>query len=367
MSINHTNANRLAARARGAVGAACLALFLAVSASNPTLAQAQCGEGQGSGANISTCADEILNEQQTTINLLEEMTQEMGAMGLLQADEMDAATLQLGFIRKSHDRGRKEKEDTTDEEFGSIVEIGQASNCEFFLLPRFRMGPPPSPVCMNDEITANKCEEVCDFSDNEKNRNAKRGLRLEDDLADALEQTKMANEQLENAMDSLATRSVQILSADDDACAFDNPHPNLAPYPPGLILFHNQIDIVTQTIATIGKDACQQDAAGFNGSTACIVLSVLEGAQKALTSFVTTIDGNFTSAKVDATFDCVKDLKAASDDQGDQLGDIETKVDAVEGKVDAVRDEVAEVKALMDEVRSLLSTPQGLRPDFPTK
>ena len=124
-------------------------------------------------------------------------------------------------------------------------------------------------------------------------------------------------------------------------------------------MFHNQILVVQETITAIGKDICGQDAAGFNTLTACIVLSVLEGAQKALTQFVNTIDGNFTSATIDATFNCAKALKTDSDNQGDQL-------DALEVKVDAVKDDVAEVKALLDEVRSLLSTPEGRREGFPT-
>ena len=358
MTTNHRNTNRLAVRARGAVGTACLALLLVLSASYPTLAQSQCGQGQGKGADISTCADEILDEQKKTLDLLDEMTQEMGAVGLLQADQMDAATRQLGFMRNSHGRGRTEKDDATAEEFDSLVVKGEASECEFRLLPRFAMGPPPRPICTDDEIAANQCEEVCEFSPSGKERNAQRGLRLEDDLADALEQTKIANDELASGMNSLAALPFQTLSADDDPCGFDNPHPNLDPFPPASIMAHNQLLVAQETITAIGKSSCQQDAGGFNVSTACIVLDVLNGVQKGLAVFVNTINGNFTSAKVDATFDCAKALKADSDDQGAQL-------DELERKVDDVKDGVAEVKALLDEVRFLLSTPQGRREDFP--
>lgn len=70
------------------------------------------------------------------------------------------------------------------------------------------------------------------------------------------------------------------------------------------------------------------------------------------------INGNFTSAKVDATFDCVKALEADSDGQGGQIDDYEKKIEDV-------KDDVAAIKVMLDEVRSLLSTPQGRREDFP--
>lgn len=363
MSTHHTNKNRLAAWARAAVGTACLALFLAVLASNPTLAQPtepQCGKGQGKGADIATCAEEILVEQQRTIDLLEDMTQKMGAMGLLQADQMDAATRQLGFIRNSHVRGRSEKNLATTEDFDALIVKDDPSVCEFRLLPRFAMGPPPRPICTDEQLAENQCEEVCDFSPSEKARNDQRGLRFEEDLADALEQTKIANDELENGMNSLGALSFQILAAADDPCGFDSPHPNLEPFPAASIMFHNQILIAQELITALGKDVCNQTAACFNTSTACTVLTILEAAQKALTGFVNTINGNFTSAKVDATFDCVNGLKADSDNQGAQLN-------VLEGKVDAVKDDVAELRALVAEVRSLLSTPQGLREGFPTQ
>ncbi len=364
MNAHQTKRRRLGAQAHcgipsscGAVFAACLAFLLALVPVGPAFAQ--CGLGQGKGADIKTCTDEILDEQERTIDLLDEMTQMMGAMGLLQADQMDAATRQLGFMRTGHNRGRKEKDDATDEEFDALVAKGAASECKLRLLPRFAMGPPPRPICTDDEIAANKCEEVCEFSANEKNRNAQRGLRLEEDLVEALEQTKIANDELANGMGSLAALSFQIVSAADDPCGFDSPHPLLEPFPPASIMFHNQINVVQETITAVAKGICRQDVVGSNAASACVIFDILGGAQKALTTFVNTINGSFTSAKVDTTFDCVKALKADSDDQGAQL-------DELERKVDAVKDDVAEVKALMDEVRSLLSTPQGRREGFPT-
>ena len=374
MDTDKTKSTRLGPEAhggilasRGAVFGACVAFLLSWVPVAPALAQVpvaadlvQCGKGNGKGADIRTCADEIMDEQERTIDLLDEMTQTMGAMGLLQADEMDAATRQLGFMRNSHGRGRKEKDDGTDAEFDALMVKSEASVCEFQLLPRFHTGPPPRAMCTDAQIAENKCEEVCEFSPSEQNRNNQRGLRLEEDLAEALQQTIIANDELANGMNSLAALSFEILSADGDPCGFDSPHPNLQPFPPASIMFHNQILVAQETITKIGEGACKQDAAGFNVSTACIVLSVLEGVQKGLTEFVNTVNGNFTSAKVDATFDCVRAMKLDIEGQGDQLGELESKVDAV-------TEDVAEVKALMDEIRSLLSTPQGLRGDFPTK
>lgn len=358
MTANYTNSNRIEDRAQGAFGSVYLVLLLVLTASYPAMAQAQCGQGQGKGTDINTCADELLNAQERTLDLLVEMTQEMGAVGLLQADQMDAATRQLGFMRRSHTRGRNEKDDATAEEFETLVVKGEAGVCEFRLLPRFAMGPPPRPICTDDEIAENQCEEVCEFSESGKERNNQRGLRLEEDLADALEQTKIINDELNSGMGALASLSFKALSADEDPCGFNSPHPNVDPFPPGLIMFSNQAVVVQDTITAVGKSGCQQDAAGFNASTACIVLDVLNGVQKGINQFVNTINGNFTSAKVDATFECAKALKVDSDNQGDQLN-------VLEGKVDDVKDDIAEVRVLLDEVMLLLSTPQGRRENFP--
>jgi len=354
MTTNHTN--KIAVRARGAVGMARLALSFMLLASNPIFAQSQCGQGQGKGADISMCADEILAEQERSLDLLEQMTQTMGNAGLLKAEQQNAVNRQLGFMRSSHGRGRTEKNDTTVEEFDSLITKGAASSCELRLLPRYSMGPPPRPICTDEQIAANKCEEVCEFSPGEQARNDERGLRLEEDLANALEQTKIANDEIASSTSSIAALSVQAAAA--APCYFDNPHPNVAPVPPSSMMVHNQLLVAQETITEIGKDACQQDAAGFNAATACIVLDVLNGIQKGLTTFITTVDGNYTSAKVDATFDCVNALKSDSDDQGAQIDELENKIDDIQG-------DVAGLKILLDEVRVMLITPQGQREEFP--
>ena len=345
-------------RNRAAILGAGVAFLLAWAPLSPALAA--CGQGQGKGADVRDCTDEIMAEQERTLDLLDEMTQQMSTVGIMKADQADAATRQLGYLRNSHARGRKEKGDATDQEFDTLVAVGQPSQCELRLLPRYAKGPPPRPICSDDELAANQCEQVCEFSPGEKARNDQRGLRLEDDLADALEQTRMANDELSDEMNTLSLMAAQFGTAADDSCSFVSPHPNVDPPTPNAVMFHSQLVVVQETITDIGKDACQQDAAGFNGSTACIVLDILLGVQKGITTFVTTVNDNYTSAKVDATFDCVSALKTESDGQGAQL-------DALEIKIDALGDDVADMKTMIDELRSLLLMPQGQRDGFPAK
>ena len=71
---------------------ACLALLLVSALANTPFAQAQppCGQGDGSGANIRGCANAIMNEQNRSIELLDEMMQELGAMNAVTADELAA-------------------------------------------------------------------------------------------------------------------------------------------------------------------------------------------------------------------------------------------------------------------------------------
>lgn len=336
-----------------------LTLAMTLSASYPALVMAQCGQGQGKGTDISACTDEILAEQERTLDLLDQMNQTMGTAGIVSAKQQNNTDRQIGFLRKGHDRGRKQKGDTTSEEFDSLVEIGKPSNCEFRLLPRYDQGPPPRTICSDDQISANQCEQVCEYNDKQKARNGNRGIRLEEDLADALEQNRIANDELASNMTAVATLSVQADTA-NGSCAFNNPHPNLAPVPTASLIFHTEILVLQETITDIGKNGCQQDVLGNNVSTACIALDVLLGVQKGITALVTTIDGNYTSAKVDAIFDCVDTLKANSDGQAVQM-------DAIESKLDAVTNDVAELKVLLNDVKTQLSTPQGQRDGFPAK
>lgn len=352
MNIDRTTRNRAAVLVAG------VAFMLAWAPLSP--AHAACGTGQGKGADIRDCTDEIMAEQERTLDLLDEMTQQMSTAGIMKADQKDAATRQLGYLRNSHARGRGEKGNATDEEFDGLVAMGQPSQCEFRLLPRYAKGPPPRPICSDDELAANRCEQVCEFSPDEKARNDQRGLRLEDDLADALEQTRTANDELSDEMNTLSVMAAQSAAADEGSCSFVSPHPNVDPPTPNAVMFHNQLLVVQETITDIGKDACQQDAGGFNGSTACIILDILLGVQKGITAFVTTVDDNYTSAKVDATFDCVNGLKAQSDGQAAQMDDLERKIDALGNDVD-------EMKTMIDELRSLLLTPQGQRDGFTGK
>jgi hypothetical protein len=317
----------------------------------PATADAACGNGNGAGADFKNCIDDIIEEQERSINLLEHMTEQMGASGLLTVQQASAASDQLGFIRSSHGRGRMEKDDATDDEFDDLMVKGTPSECEFRLLPRYAMGPPPRPVCDDTQIAANQCEEVCEFSENEKMRNAMRGVRLEDSLAQALQQTQMANDEMEEGMAQMAALAAVGVAQAEDSCGFVNPHPNFAPFPPASILAHNELEVVQETISAIAEDACQQDAAGFNTSTACIVITILEGAQKALTAFVNSIDGNYTSAKVDATFDCVSQLKSASNEQAEDI--------------EQIQQDISTMQSSIDDIITLLNTPAGRRSEFP--
>jgi len=343
-----------------AVGTACLVLSLIAVVTYSDFAQAQCGQGQGKGTDINTCAGEILDEQERSLNLLQQMNQTMGSAGLLKADQQNATNRQIEFLRNNHSRGRNQKGDATDEEFDALVTKGKPSECDFVLLPRYHQGPPPRPVCDDTQIAANQCEQVCQFSQSQKEKNDNRGRRLEMDLADALEQTKIANDELETNVSTVAALSIQADAAATGSCVFDNPHPNLAPFPPASIIFHNEALVLQETITEIGKDTCQQDVLGNNGSAACIVFDILLGVQKGLTALVTSVDGNYTSAKTDAIFDCVNALKANSDSQGAQIAGLEVKIDNMQN-------DITQLRTLLDDVRLLLSTPQGQRAGFPAK
>ena len=358
MNTRQTNSNRLGAQARGgippghgAVFAACLAFLLAgvpVGA-----AFAQCGQGNGSGADIRGCIDGILDEQTRTIDLLDQMTEELAAANVFSAQEMSATKKQLGFLRSRNSRGKSESAETTDDEFANFaIKSGTKSECTFELHPKFAQGG--DRTCTDQDLMEGKCREVCTFSNEEKGRNIKRAAQVEDDFAEVLEQTQMANDLLEDEMESMTARATALFLSEGDPCAIVDPHPVIgAPFPPVYTMVVQQVNQATVTIDSITHNFCNQTAGGFNTSVACAVSSAATGISNALISFVFTVNGNYQSATVSATLECAKSIN----------GDI----GQINGELQEISQDLDVIKLMLGKIDALLNTPQGLRKDFPTK
>ena len=249
--------------------AACLVLLLASALSTAAFAQPPpdrgCGEGEGSGADVRVCVDEIIDEQTRSIDLLDAMTQQFGAVGALSAQEMAVSKQQLEFLRSRKDRAKQDAEETDNDEFGNFaIKSAKKTQCEFELHPKFAQGG--DRTCTDQDLTENRCREVCEFSDEEKGRNKNRGRRTEEDLSQVVEQNSMANDLLEQEMGAMVALASLLASAEGNPCAIVIPHPLIGvPFPPGYTLAMTQLNNVTVTIDQITHNFCQQDyPPGFN-------------------------------------------------------------------------------------------------------
>jgi len=160
-----------------------------------------------------------------------------------------------------------------------------------------------------------------------------------------------------------------------------------------------QISVGLRGIADIADKGCNQDAAGFNGASACIAF---ETAASVMALVVETTDGIFSLVKwgIDSTSQqCISTLSAdlqetkatlgaivtTSSNNSTQLGgiiadvqnlktttnNISAAVNSLNNSVNGVQQQINSLSGTtntrFNEVNTILSTPQGHRPGFPVK
>jgi hypothetical protein len=236
---------------------------------------------------------------------------------------------------------------------------------------------------------------------------------LEDNYDDVTKNTKAANDLMENNGEQLASLARPLLAANAPS-AMAGPM-LLTTYEPadacktsinwltyGRVLtmtIMKQVAVGLKGIADIAGKGCDQDAAGFNASVACIVF---EGAAAVAALVVETTGGIFELVQwgVDSSNQqCVSSLSAdlqetkatlgavatTSSNSNNQLGgivadvqNIKTTVNNLTGSVNSLSNSVNTVQQQVNnlsgsmndrfnEVNAILNTPQGRRDMFPAK
>jgi hypothetical protein len=118
--------------------------------------------------------------------------------------------------------------------------------------------------------------------------------------------------------------------------------------------------------------ACDQTAAGFNGSAACTVLEVVYHVSNGITDLlevgrdgVEVGFGIVNSQQTDAIHACAESIKTDTEILKEDTEFLKGKTGGLDTAVAELTDDVAALKILVEHNRDLLLTPQGRRQDFP--
>lgn len=235
---------------------------------------------------------------------------------------------------------------------------------------------------------------------------------MEDNYDDVIKNIKAANDLMENNGDQIASMAEPLLAAGAPVAMAGSVSASYAPVPAcqttvdwftyGRVLtmtIMKQVAVGLKGIADIADKGCDQDAAGFNASVACIVF---EGAAAGMALVVETTDGIFSIVKwgIDSSSQqCISTLSAdlqeakaklstvvsTSSGNTDQLNgviadvqdlkaktnNISTAVNSLNNSVNGLQQQITNLNGTMNtrfnETNLLLSTPQGLRTNFPAK
>jgi hypothetical protein len=138
---------------------------------------------------------------------------------------------------------------------------------------------------------------------------------------------------------------------------------------------------VTKTVTNVldgvrdsTERACDQTAAGFNGSAACTVLEVVYHVSNGITDLLEVgrdgVEVGFdivNSQQTDAVHACVESIKTDTEVLKKDTEFLKGKSGDVDTGIAELKDGMALLKILVEQNRDLLLSPQGRRDEFPLK
>ena len=385
------------------VAAMAIAMALLAAPSPLTAQTADCSGITDIGDRVKCKHSGFLEEQKKVIDNLE-----VHFGGVVGGDNFDR-------LKRSHDRSKKANLRTDGKNFKSFGKK-KAGTCDLAEYAGDGDGIcEPGEKCLealgdgigNDDSICkltgkNKevCVEICEGSDvMEDDTDTELLTDMEKNYDDITMNLRAANDLMESNGGQIVSMAGPLLASYEPADACKT---SVDWFSYGRVLtmtIMKQVAVGVRGIADISDKGCNQDAAGFNTASVCMVL---EGAATTMALVVETTDGIFSLVKwgIDSSSQqCISSLSAdlqetkaklvaidaTSSSSNTQLGSVATDiqylknkadslttaVNSLSGSVTAVQRQLNDLNGAMNakfsEVNVLLSTPQGQRPAFPTK
>ena len=119
---------------------------------------------------------------------------------------------------------------------------------------------------------------------------------------------------------------------------------------------------ILETVKDVGEDTCKQDVAGFNGSTACIPLTIAVHISKGVTDVLDGIKSGLGATKdiillggeiarsfqTDTLQTCAKGIKADTDILKGLVTGLQGAVTETNGELAVIKGELALMKSLLE-------------------
>lgn len=201
------------------------------------------------------------------------------------------------------------------------------------------------------------CVQICDaegIDDNPDNFDNAAGDTISDDLIDQLGDSTQQYAELNTELETMTTAKESIQAAADSgdcSAIFDA----RVSFEAGLIA--SQAAVTLRGVAGQFSKVCGQDAAGFNTNTACIVTETIAAMAEIVDDSLEYLTAAIDSDTMDATYGCVKEVKASVGETNEVLADIQYELVNVNKRLDIVQQQ-------LDQANQNLLTPQGQREGF---
>lgn len=205
------------------------------------------------------------------------------------------------------------------------------------------------------------CVQICDaegINDNPDNFDNDVGDTISDDLeAQLIESTEQYSE-LNTEMTNMMAVNVFLRAA---VASGDNCDAVLLPRAPFAVgLIASQLAVTLRGVAGQFSAVCEQDAAGFNSSTACLVTETIAAIAELVDDSLEYLSSESDSQTMDAIYACVQRVNTSVGESNSALDEIQTELVFVNDRLDSMQQQ-------LDQTNEFLRTPQGLRDGFNNK
>ncbi|TKB47165.1 hypothetical protein [Thalassotalea mangrovi] len=215
------------------------------------------------------------------------------------------------------------------------------------------------------------CLEVCYTEEDEESEQL--GEDLAEGLDDIITLQESANASLEEFSISQKQNLIAAQIESEEISAF-----SAAACDPGGKVFERKIDngylwaslvakIAMENIADSAWVVCNQDVAGFNSSSACLVSVLIKLVFVGQYEMLANADGNRTGERIDFTQECVTELSSNIGELKSGQEETDALLKDVQDGVLKLEQQVIRLEELTQQVQSLLLTPQGQRPGYQGK
>jgi hypothetical protein len=314
--------------------------------------------GEGSGAVIKTCVDDILIVEGEIIENLDLVVEDLEARHVLQADRAGSLKDKLDLLRNAHGRAQGESDDLEEADYDEMTGAAYKKSCEW----KDSFVEPPSSQdgkCDKAERKEHLCERVCELDTTGQGKKNRKKERLQDELSDALVQLEDANEALEEDLKRRALLDFT-LDAEPAVCPADYSFLGSLRIPTEATFTLLAVAVAADAVRDVAERICDATKAGSNGAIVCAATEGVYHIVNTAYEITNAINNDINEAELIATYSCAEQIKQLVDQAVGDTKEAQEQITEIKKQIDSLNESIAVIT-------NLLLTPQGRRDGFPVK